>query len=70
MGQTRQVKITIFDLLGNQIKELTNSTFNSGTHDLLWDGTNRHGELVSSGVYIYSLVSKEINIVRRMILLK
>jgi hypothetical protein len=70
LGQTRQVKITIFDLLGNQIKELTNSTFNSGTHDLLWDGTNRHGELVSSGVYIYSLVSKEINIVRRMILLK
>ena len=69
-GNSRRVTLSVYDILGNKIKELTSSIYDPGEYNLIWDGTNTYGEKVSSGVYIYSLISNEIKKSGRMILLK
>jgi hypothetical protein len=69
-GDSRRVTLSVYDILGNKIKELTSSIYDPGEYNLIWDGTNIYGEKVSSGVYIYSLISNEIKKSGRMILLK
>ena len=69
-GDSRRVSLTVYDILGNKIKELTNSIYEPGEYYLIWDGTNINGEKVSSGIYIYSLISDDIKNSGRMILLK
>ena len=65
-----QVKISIFNTLGHEIKTLVNSKQNNGSYSIQWDGSDNHGNRVSSGVYLYHLNANSFNQTRRMILLK
>lgn len=47
------VRITVFDVLGNEVIRLLNSQKEAGRHVIEWDGRNRSGEQVSSGVYYF-----------------
>jgi hypothetical protein len=49
------VKIIIYDLLGRQIRTLFNDFVVAGIQSIEWDGTDSHGNKVSSGVYFYQL---------------
>ena len=50
-----EVSITIYDLTGSIIKSFDLNNQSAGYKDLLWDGRNNYGQLVSSGVYIYTI---------------
>jgi hypothetical protein len=50
-----QVKLSIFNLLGQEIRTLINESQDSGYHSVLWDGRDKTGRLVSTGVYFYRL---------------
>ena len=39
--------------MGRMIKSFTTNTQSSGTHQVVWDGTNSNGVKVSTGIYIY-----------------
>ncbi len=53
---TKQISLTVYDILGNKIKDLiSNEVYQKGTHEVTWDGTNNYGMKVASGVYIYTL---------------
>lgn len=47
-----KVSLQIFDLKGRQIVTLVNKNLNAGVHHYTWDGRDRNGKLVSSGIYI------------------
>ena len=64
------VKLTIYDILGNVVNELMNDYQNIGQNSKLWDGTNSYGQLVSAGIYYYTIQSNQFIESRRMILLK
>ena len=66
----QKIKVIITDILGNKITELINGDFRAGYHYIKWDGTNNLGNPVSSGVYIYSVISNKLKSSNRMILLK
>lgn len=59
------VTLRIFDILGNEVKELVNEEQNAGTHLLEFDGSN-----LSSGTYFYKLETSEFTDTKKMILLK
>ena len=42
----------------------------TGLHQVVWDGTDDRGTLVSSGVYFSSLVTDQTDSRRKMVLLK
>ncbi len=51
---TQNAKITIFTLSGIKVKELEETDGNGGVN---WDLKDEKGEIVSSGIYIYRVVS-------------
>ncbi len=55
------VSLTIYDILGREVKTLVNGARVMGKHTAIWDGKDRFGIPVSTGMYIYRItaVSKE-----------
>ena len=64
------VNITVYDLLGNVVYNLINTNQSSGYKSIKWNATNKQGEPVSAGVYIYSIEAGEFRQTKKMILLK
>ena len=65
-----QVTLTIYNIMGQEVTTLTNSTLKAGFHNVRWDGTNGYGELVSTGVYFYRLSSPAFTSTKKMIMVK
>ncbi len=65
-----RVKITIYDILGREVRKLVSGELVSGYHKEIWDGTNDLGKRVSAGVYLYKVEAGEFVQTRKMILLK
>jgi len=64
------VKITIYDVLGNEINHLVNQKVSSGTKTIKWDATNNEGDKIPSGVYIYMIETETHKKTKKMMLLK
>ncbi len=60
--------IEIFNAIGQSVKKY--SKFQSGNHEISWDGTDNNGQKVSSGIFFYKLQSPSVNQTNKMILLK
>jgi hypothetical protein len=58
-------KLTIYDLLGQEITTLVNEQLHPGTYEVDWDGTN-----YPSGVYFYEMTASNYKLTRKMVLLK
>jgi len=59
------VKLIIFDVLGSEIVTLVNETFQPGTYEVEWDGTN-----YASGVYYYKIETGDYKVSKKMVLIK
>jgi len=64
------VVINIYNTLGQQIDTLTDSQYSAGFHSVHWDGKDRNGSQVSSGVYLYQIQAGEFSQVRKMSLIR
>lgn len=64
------VNLTIYNILGEKVNSLVNGTLEAGTHTVIWDGTNKYGTEVASGIYFYRLSSGTNAITKKMNLLK
>jgi len=62
--------LSIYNISGQKVRELTADYMTAGTHSLTWDGRDGSGDAISSGVYITRLVAGKQVIAGRMILLK
>ena len=62
--------ITIYDLMGNTVKDLFSGLENPGYKSINWDATDNNGDLVSSGMYFYKLQVGESFDIKRMMYLK
>jgi hypothetical protein len=49
------VCIDIYNLLGQNIKTLVDDCKNAGIHEVMWDGNDKTGKKVSSGIYFMKL---------------
>ncbi len=64
------IKLDIYNLLGQQIKNLVRGTMPPGRHKIKWNGLNDDGQPVPAGVYIYRLKSSKFTQTRRLMLIK
>ena len=65
LPQGSDIKLTVYNMLGQQIEVLANGFRNAGTYELTWDASN-----LASGVYIYRLETGSTVISKKMMLLK
>jgi len=64
------VNITIYDMMGRQVKTLVNGSQTAGYRTIQWNATNNLGEPVSAGMYIYTIQAGEFRQTKKMVLLK
>jgi flagellar hook assembly protein FlgD len=64
------VNVTIYDMLGREVKRLVNGEQASGYYQIVWDGTDNYGEKVSAGVYLYRIQASDFVQTKKMVLLK
>jgi len=64
------VSISIYDVMGREVRQLVNKEVSAGYHSTLWNATNDLGSPVAAGVYIYTISAGEYRAVKKMILLK
>jgi hypothetical protein len=66
----QHVRINIYNLVGQQVRELINTTQDAGDYRVTWDGADDSGAKVASGVYIYRMSSGSFNSVKKMLMVK
>lgn len=49
------VTITVYNILGQRIATLVDRELPAGSHAIDWDGRTRHGQGLSSGIYLYRI---------------
>ena len=64
------VNITIYDMLGNVVKNLVDSNQSSGHKTVQWESRNNQGQPVSAGVYFFTIEAGDFRQTKKMILLK
>jgi hypothetical protein len=70
LPKTGRVVITIYNLLGQEVTTLINQRLDYGYHTVTWQGTDRMGRPVGSGVYFSELKAAGNRKTRKMLLLK
>jgi len=69
-GEPVHVRLRIHNLRGQLVKELVNETREPGSYAVQWQGKNRRGRSVSSGVYFYRMEAGPFVQTRKMVILK
>jgi len=64
------VRLGIFDSQGHNVAMLVYEQLDAGWHEVVWQGTNREGRRVPSGLYFYRLDTGGHSETRKMMLLK
>ncbi len=52
----QSMEISVYDILGREIKTIHSGNLNNGNYEFKWDGRNEGGSIAPSGIYIISVV--------------
>ncbi|MFO7659681.1 MAG: agmatine deiminase family protein [Candidatus Cloacimonadaceae bacterium] len=65
-----QVQLSIYNIKGQQVRNLQTITKSAGSQNLFWDGKDKSGQAVPSGVYYLRLNCAEGSVVKKLLILK
>ncbi len=58
LPQPSEVKLVIYDIKGQVVREFVQEMKPAGYHHVIWDGRNGSGQKVATGIYIYRIEIK------------
>lgn len=64
-GETADVKISIYNILGERVSLLVSNALNQGSYEVEWNATN-----FPSGIYFYTITAGSVSITKKMMLVK
>ncbi|RMG67155.1 MAG: T9SS C-terminal target domain-containing protein, partial [Calditrichaeota bacterium] len=70
LEKSAPVHLNIYTPDGRLVRQLVNGTLGPGEHRVRWDGTDRAGKTVASGVYLYQLKVGRSQAVGKMLLVR
>ena len=70
LNEPERVCITIYNLKGQIVQTLHNATLARGYHSLVWNGKDKFGNAVGSGVYYYRMQAGSYQSTRKMLLME
>ena len=70
LARRSDVTLTIYNLIGEKITELLDGNLAAGNYEIIWEGKDKRGKELASGVYFYRLKTDQSSITRKMVFLK
>ena len=70
LARKSHVTIAVYNVLGQTVTILVDETRDAGNHQAVWDGTDRFGDDVASGVYMYKMLTGDYIETRKMVLMR
>lgn len=70
LPEQSEVVLTIYDVLGREVKTLVRGVEQMGFKSVQWDGADGSGKPVSAGVYLYQIKAGDFSQTRKMLLLR
>ncbi len=70
LPKASQVKLEIFNVLGQKVATLIDDEETAGIHSAVWDGTDESGTNVASGMYLYRITMSDFTSEKKMVMLK
>ena len=70
LPEALHVSLVIYDITGREIAKLVDKNKPIGYHSIIWDGQDKHGNQVSSGVYLYRIQVGNYIQTKKMVLLR
>ncbi len=64
------VSLVIYDILGKEVRSMESGNKAAGWYDVVWDGRNDQGQIVSTGIYLTRIRAGEYHKVIKMMYLK
>ena len=69
MENISAVKISVYNAIGQHVRTLVDGKKNVGTHTLYWDGRDRFGSPVGSGLYFIKMMFGNNKIINKVVFL-
>jgi hypothetical protein len=70
LPKSSEVRIVIYDILGQRVRVLLNKRMVGGYYRVTWDGRDDSGDRVSSGLYLYRFEGDGFAKIRKMIIMR
>lgn len=70
VGNTQMVTLKIYNLIGQEIFTLANEVQEPGEYSVIWNGRDKSGNSLPSGIFIYKIKAGEFMQAKKMILLR
>lgn len=70
LPRASHVRLAVYNVAGQEVKLLVDRLMTAGSYTADWDGTNKTGGRVASGVYFYRMEAAGVTETRKMVLLK
>ena len=70
LKDAQEVTLEIFNIRGQKVKTLVNTSMDAGLHQVVWQGLDDTGNHISSGIYFYKMRAGKYTDIRKMIMMK
>jgi hypothetical protein len=70
LPENDHVTLAVYNMMGQKIKTLASRNMTPGYHSIIWNGTNDSGAKVATGMYFYSINTKNFQSIKKMLFLK
>jgi hypothetical protein len=70
VAERSQVRIDVYNLLGQRVRSLVDQTLDTGEYQIHWDGSNDFSEPCPSGVYLYQIQTPRFRSSQKMLLIR
>jgi hypothetical protein len=64
------MKLSVYTILGEQVKIIVDGVQESGEHIIMWDGKDSYGDLLPSAVYFLRLETEDLASTEKMVLFR
>ncbi|MDD4309765.1 MAG: FN3 associated domain-containing protein [Candidatus Cloacimonetes bacterium] len=70
LPQATQTELCVYNSRGQKVRKLLSENLSSGAHNLCWDGKDKHGRIVASGIYLIQIEAGKFKQFRKVMLIK
>jgi hypothetical protein len=70
LASPQRVRLSVFNILGQEIIRLADGEYPAGSHTVTWEGTDEQGHPAASGIYLYRIEAGSFTASRKMVLMK